>query len=48
MSRSGKVRDGEKVTGELKNVKYISGDCLKEETFHEQLIDVDVVIHSVG
>ena len=48
MSRSGRMRRGEKEIDKLRNVKYIVGDCLDEETFREQLIDVDVIIHSVG
>ena len=48
MSRSGRARDGENVTGGLNNVKYIAGDCLKEETFRDKLADVDAVVHAVG
>ena len=48
MSRSGKVRNGEKFTGALKNVSYISADCLKLSTFEKELEEVDAVVHTVG
>ena len=33
MSRSGQVRKGEAKTGQLENVSYVAGDCLKPSTF---------------
>ena len=48
MSRSGKERGGEKDTGRLENVSYISANCLKIETFENELADADAVIHAVG
>ena len=48
MSRSGKERGGEKDTGRLENVSYISANCLKVETFENELADADAVIHAVG
>ena len=46
MSRSGRAR--EEYMRSLKNVKYFQGNCLKPETFREQLSDVDAIIHTVG
>ena len=48
MSRSGKVREGEKETAKLDNVKYIGGNVLKPESFENVLQDVDAVVHAVG
>ena len=48
MSRSGKVRGGEKETAALENVSYISANCLKIETFENELADADAVVHAVG
>ena len=48
MSRSGAVRKGESKTGQLENVSYIAGDCLKPSTFQNALADVDSVVHCVG
>ena len=48
MSRSGKVREGEKHTGKLENVRYVAGNVLKPESFENVLQDVDAVVHAVG
>merc|ERR1712113_837640 len=48
MSRSGKVRKGENETDKLENVSYKSGNCLKVDTFENELTDADAVVHAVG
>ena len=48
MSRSGKVRTGEQATAALENVRYLAADCLKPDSFQEELEDVDAVVHCVG
>ena len=48
MSRSGKARSGETVTGSLDNVTYLAADCLKPSSFEGALADVDAVVHCVG
>ena len=48
MSRSGKERGGEKETASLENVSYLSANCLKVESFENELADADAVVHAVG
>ena len=48
MSRSGGVRKGETRTGSLNNVSFIAGDCLKPNSFKDELKDVDAIVHTVG
>lgn len=46
MSRRGTPRSAS--DPKLDNISYVSGNCLKPETFEKQLEDVDSVIHTVG
>lgn len=36
------------MTSRFSNVKFHSGDCLKPETYPDELKDCDAIIHTVG
>ena len=48
MSRSGNLRKGDSTTASLENVKGVKGDCLKPETFPEELNESQSLVHAVG
>jgi hypothetical protein len=48
MSRRGVLRKGDSITENLKNVVAVKGDCIKEDTYPEELAEIQSIIHTVG